>query len=350
MLSPALLIIDHIHFQYNGFLYGILVLSLVAARKQSTLLLSGLLFAVLLCLKHIYLYLAPAYFIYLLRVYCLSSKSTLRIRFGNATSLASGLLIVFGVMFGPFVYWKQIDQLLARLFPFARGLCHAYWAPNIWSMYSFTDRVLLLGRAPDSFWPFQDSTDNSSGPKIWIRCRSNCPEQCYKRLDWRFVFCMPAEHIAKNNLHVDSCVANGTCLSRWCLHWLIFSSQVLSSCSLGLRGRLLWVQSPSADTRRSCLDGTSMRRPSCWSLFRLVSSLYGTEDTLAPFDRWLLQDMSRSSPSFSPLPNFQSRQYTRFSGLFCSCLSSIGLHLSHLDRVSLCWTGSHFSTSQSRSH
>src|ERR1700709_2970961 len=61
LLSPGLLIIDHIHFQYNGFLYGLLILSLVLARKESTTLASGLLFAALLCLKHIYLYLAPAY-------------------------------------------------------------------------------------------------------------------------------------------------------------------------------------------------------------------------------------------------------------------------------------------------
>lgn len=146
LLSPALLIIDHIHFQYNGFLYGILILSIVAARKQSTLLLSGLLFALLLCLKHIFLYLAPAYFVYLLRAYCLSPKSILRIRFGNTVVLASGLFLVFGMVFGPFIYWQQIDQVVSRLFPFARGLCHAYWAPNIWSMYSFTDRVLLLGK------------------------------------------------------------------------------------------------------------------------------------------------------------------------------------------------------------
>ncbi|KAI4116071.1 MAG: hypothetical protein LQ345_003442 [Seirophora villosa] len=144
MLSPALLIIDHIHFQYNGFLYGILVLSVAAARTESNLLLSALLFAALLCMKHIYLYLAPAYFVYLFRVYCLSPQSMLRIRFGNAITLAFGLLFVFGTMFGPFIYWRQLDQLLARLFPFARGLCHAYWAPNFWSMYSFTDRVLLL--------------------------------------------------------------------------------------------------------------------------------------------------------------------------------------------------------------
>lgn len=146
LLSPALLIIDHIHFQYNGFLYGILILSLVYARKQSTMLLSGFLFAGLLCLKHIYLYLAPAYFVYLLRVYCLNQKSIFTVRFDNAIKLASGLAVIFGAAFGPFWYWGQLDKLLNRLFPFSRGLCHAYWAPNVWALYSFCDRVLIYGK------------------------------------------------------------------------------------------------------------------------------------------------------------------------------------------------------------
>ena len=146
LLSPALLIIDHIHFQYNGFLYGILILSLVLARKQSTMFYSGLLFATLLCLKHIYLYLAPAYFVYLLRAYCLGQKSISHIRFGNCVKLGSGILTVFGAAFGPFWYWGQLEQVFGRLFPFSRGLCHAYWAPNVWAMYSFTDRVLLYGK------------------------------------------------------------------------------------------------------------------------------------------------------------------------------------------------------------
>lgn len=145
LLSPALLIIDHIHFQYNGFLYGILILSLTFARKQSTMLWGGILFAVLLCFKHIYLYLAPAYFVYLLRAYCLSPKSIFRIRFQNCLKLVSGLVATFGAAFGPFWYWGQLDQVVSRLFPFSRGLCHAYWAPNIWAMYSFTDRVLICG-------------------------------------------------------------------------------------------------------------------------------------------------------------------------------------------------------------
>ncbi|MCJ1359499.1 MAG: glycosyl transferase, partial [Icmadophila ericetorum] len=160
LLSPGLLIIDHIHFQYNGFLYAILILSLVLAQKQSTLLWSGILFAALLCLKHIYLYLAPAYFVYLLRGYCLSPRSIFRIRFGNCIKLATGLLVVFGVAIGPFVYMGQTDQLIKRLFPFSRGLCHAYWAPNVWAMYSFIDRVLIFV-APKLGLPIKKAALNS---------------------------------------------------------------------------------------------------------------------------------------------------------------------------------------------
>ncbi|KAJ5166041.1 hypothetical protein N7492_006337 [Penicillium capsulatum] len=143
LLSPGLFIIDHIHFQYNGFMYGILVLSIVLARKQSTLLYCGILFAILLCLKHIYLYLALAYFVYLLRAYCLDPENVLRPRFGNILKLGMCVLGTFGVAFGPFARWGQLLQLKDRLFPFSRGLCHAYWAPNLWAMYSFADRVLI---------------------------------------------------------------------------------------------------------------------------------------------------------------------------------------------------------------
>lgn len=145
LLSPGLLIIDHIHFQYNGFLYGVLILSIVLARKDSGLLASGILFAALLCLKHIYLYLAPAYFVYLLRTYCLGPRSIFDVRFLRCIKLALGIGVVATLAFGPFVYYGQILQLLNRLFPFSRGLCHAYWAPNVWAMYSFSDRVLIRG-------------------------------------------------------------------------------------------------------------------------------------------------------------------------------------------------------------
>lgn len=142
--------IDHIHFQYNGCMYGLLVASLVLARKQSGYLASGFLFATLLCMKHIYAYLAPAYVVFLLRGYCLSPRwsvwsprSYLSFQWLNILKLGGGIGAILAFAFGPFAVKNQIPQILSRLFPFARGLCHAYWAPNIWAMYSFTDRVLL---------------------------------------------------------------------------------------------------------------------------------------------------------------------------------------------------------------
>lgn len=146
LLSPGLLIIDHIHFQYNGTMYGILILSIVLARSQKNgLLLSGVVFMALLCLKHIYLYLAPAYFVYLLRVYCLGIRSIFDIQWLNCIKLGTSIVAIIAAAIGPFasISFEQLPQIMSRLFPFSRGLCHAYWAPNVWAMYSFSDRVLI---------------------------------------------------------------------------------------------------------------------------------------------------------------------------------------------------------------
>ncbi|KAJ7095275.1 glucosyltransferase [Mycena belliarum] len=139
-LHPGFLIVDHIHFQYNGFMFGILLWSILMARNGNKLA-SGILFAVLLNFKHIYMYLAPAYFIYLLRSFCISPSGKLEIK--NFLSLANAVIAVFIVSFGPFIVMGQIPQVLSRLFPFTRGLNHAYWAPNAWALVTAADRVLL---------------------------------------------------------------------------------------------------------------------------------------------------------------------------------------------------------------
>ncbi|CCD25370.1 dolichyl-P-Glc:Glc1Man(9)GlcNAc(2)-PP-dolichol alpha-1,3-glucosyltransferase NDAI_0F00510 [Naumovozyma dairenensis CBS 421] len=147
ILSPGFLIIDHIHFQYNGFLFAILIASIVAA-KQERYLLCGLFYSIALCFKHIFLYLAPCYFVFLLRAYVLNVKNfkfksykdlILLIQWNNLFKLGGIVLSIFGICFLPFIY--HLPQVFTRLFPFGRGLTHAYWAPNFWAIYSFTDKI-----------------------------------------------------------------------------------------------------------------------------------------------------------------------------------------------------------------
>ncbi|BFG02573.1 probable dolichyl pyrophosphate Glc1Man9GlcNAc2 alpha-1-3-glucosyltransferase [Drosophila madeirensis] len=150
LLNVGLIFIDHIHFQYNGFMFGLLLLSISALLRQRYLW-SAFTFAVLLNFKHIFLYLAPPFGVYLLRFYCLEQASA---KGGSFWRCLLKLLAVglspFVVSFGPF--WQQLPQLMSRLFPFKRGLTHAYWAPNIWALYNTADKMAakLLQTGPSA--------------------------------------------------------------------------------------------------------------------------------------------------------------------------------------------------------
>lgn len=147
-LNVGLIFVDHIHFQYNGFLFGILFLSIAALLKQRYLW-SAFGFAVLLNFKHIFLYMAPAFAVYLLKFYCLGEGKFVQ----NTAKLLVAGLTPFVLSFGPF--WQQLPQLMSRLFPFKRGLTHAYWAPNIWALYNTADKLAasVLKRSRDADAP-----------------------------------------------------------------------------------------------------------------------------------------------------------------------------------------------------
>ena len=73
-------------------------------------------FAALLNFKHIYLYIAPAFFVYILRSYCIQGPTTAQtannlkprsggwLSMGRLVSVGCVVLAVFGLSFGPFVY------------------------------------------------------------------------------------------------------------------------------------------------------------------------------------------------------------------------------------------------------
>lgn len=133
--------VDHIHFQYNGFLFGILFLSISALLSERPFI-SCLLFAILLNFKHIFLYMAPAFGLYLLRRYCVSPSTHFNLStfMKQLSAFALISLSVLAVSFGPFI--SHLPQILNRLFPFQRGLSHAYWAPNVWAAYNTLDWLL----------------------------------------------------------------------------------------------------------------------------------------------------------------------------------------------------------------
>lgn len=75
----------------------------------------------------------------------------------------------------------QIQQVISRMFPFGRGLCHAYWAPNFWVFYIILDKGLAfllknLGfniQAPAASFTgglIGDSSSFSVLPKVIIYC------------------------------------------------------------------------------------------------------------------------------------------------------------------------------------
>ncbi|MCD9641157.1 hypothetical protein HAX54_027103 [Datura stramonium] len=64
--------------------------------------------------------------------------------FRRLVIMGSAVVAVFAAAYGPFLYHGQIQQVFHRMFPFGRGLCHAYWAPNFWVFYIILDKVLAF--------------------------------------------------------------------------------------------------------------------------------------------------------------------------------------------------------------
>ena len=145
VMNPGLLWLDHVHFQYNGMLLGILLASLGYLLKPYYILQCGHGG----CTVHAaHFHEASLHFVgtSLSRL----SASTLLFydddnsKFQMQRFLYLGVLTVSTLVlcFLPFLNVHQLQQMLARLFPFGRGLCHDYPAANVWSLYMVADKVV----------------------------------------------------------------------------------------------------------------------------------------------------------------------------------------------------------------
>ncbi len=105
-------------------------------------MLGGTLFAALVNMKHLFAYLGPVYLVFLLRSHVWQRGSGFGAALGRFAVLGGCVVAVCAASFGPFIAMGQLKQVLTRLFPFGRGLTHAYWAANAWALYCFADKVL----------------------------------------------------------------------------------------------------------------------------------------------------------------------------------------------------------------
>ncbi|VEL26332.1 unnamed protein product [Protopolystoma xenopodis] len=150
----AFLTVTDMHFQYNGFLFGFLFMSL-SSLLQRNFIQGSFWFIFLVNTKHTFLYIAPAFFVFILCNYCIKNEGIFHAKmfildgkitfnFKNLFKVISTVLAVTMLSFGPFIFLGQFSQLFDRLFPFRRGLSHAYWAPNFWALYNSLDKFLEL--------------------------------------------------------------------------------------------------------------------------------------------------------------------------------------------------------------
>ncbi|OQR70733.1 putative dolichyl pyrophosphate Man9GlcNAc2 alpha-1 [Tropilaelaps mercedesae] len=154
LINPALILIDHGHFQYNGVCFGLFVMS-VALMKKGRYALAAVAFSLAVNFKQMALYFAAPVFIHLLK---------LNVKRLALISLAT--LATFGIIWAPFAWYgghHLPTQVVYRIFPFQRGIFEDKVA-NFWYVTS------VLVKYKDLF-----STEHLAQAALAITCLFSLP-------------------------------------------------------------------------------------------------------------------------------------------------------------------------------
>ena len=192
LFNSGLVIVDNIHFQYNGILFGLFFISLGFIAKKKYIY-GAIFYIICLCMKHIFIYFAPAYFLFYFQHIIINNIKKKKIKNLIINSLLIGLSIctVLFISFLPFIAisikernLSQLIQIKNRLFPVQRGLLHTYWAPNFWALYSFLDKILyfshinlskkykIIHKITNFLLQFKSNKNNNNKKKyIFFRCK-----------------------------------------------------------------------------------------------------------------------------------------------------------------------------------
>lgn len=178
LVQPAIILIDHGHFQYNTVSLGLALWSFhfMTLGADSTnsggygrrpafrhCVTGSILFSLSLNFKQMSLYYAPAVFAYLLGR-CFesspsSSSGSAKAFLGRFTALGTAVIFTFATHFVPFIIYRSpstspseaVMNIIRRLFPFQRGLFEGK-VSNIWCALS-TRPISIRDRVPEDLFP-----------------------------------------------------------------------------------------------------------------------------------------------------------------------------------------------------
>ena len=142
VVQPAILLIDHGHFQYNTVALGLSIVSFsyMVQPEFRNCIIGSIYFCLALNFKQMTLYYSPAVFCYLLGRCGLSNIRTFIPRI---LILGMTVIITFTILWVPVIYFGPADtnygdrliHVLRRIFPFQRGLFEGKVA-NLWCVLS----------------------------------------------------------------------------------------------------------------------------------------------------------------------------------------------------------------------
>lgn len=162
LIQPAIILIDHGHFQYNTVALGLSIAAFSAMVQSGpgfdACVWGGFFFVLALNFKQMTLYYAPVVFFYLLGR-CLAKPKWFVLRI---LWLGSVVLFTFYVLWEPFVkyppshdltipYWQRLEHVLRRIFPFQRGLFEGK-VSNLWCALN-TSPINIRDRIPSDLQP-----------------------------------------------------------------------------------------------------------------------------------------------------------------------------------------------------
>ena len=158
MVQPALILIDHGHFQYNTTALGLCIWAFFFMTKPGmrNCVIGSVLYCLALSFKQMTLYYAPAVFFYLLGR-CKADNG--RYFFKRFLTLGVTVMITFSVIFGPVVLngpagtsiLGRMGQVLRRIFPLHRGMFEGK-VSNLWCVMALKP-LKIRQRLPEGLQP-----------------------------------------------------------------------------------------------------------------------------------------------------------------------------------------------------